>query len=110
MFGFLGKNFMVRKPAGAWPLKVTIAPQTRATPMGGDGIAFLHTGSGKLFTSNAIGARIWRELAAGAGLPSIAAGISSELGVPLRKVEEDAREFVAALEMRGLVLRERAWA
>ena len=54
--GSCGKIPWSAKPAGAWPLQVTIAPQTRATPMGGDGIAFLHTGSGKLFTSNAIGA------------------------------------------------------
>ena len=71
--------------------------------MGGDGIVFLHTGTGKLFTSNAVGARIWRGLADQASLQSIAAGISSELGVPQQQVEQDAESLLPRSRARGLV-------
>lgn len=107
MFGFFRKNSMRRKAAGSIPLPPSIAPEVRATTMDGGGIVFLHTGTGKLFTSNAMGARIWRGLAEQVGLDSIAAGISSELGVPRQQAEEDAAEFVAVLEARGLISRER---
>ena len=109
MFGFLRKNLSAKKTVASFPPRLAIAAETRATAMGEDGIVFLHAGTGKLFTANRVGARIWRGLAEQASLQSIAAGISRELGVPQRQVEEDATEFIAALEACGLVSRERAW-
>jgi len=108
MFGFFRKNPVRREAAGLIRMPPSIAPEVRATAMDGGGMVFLHTGTGKLFTSNATGARIWQGLVEQAGLDSIAAGISSELGVPRRQAEEDAAEFVAMLEARGLISRERA--
>ena len=70
-----------------------------------DGIVFLHVGSGAVFASNFIGARIWRGLLDHNGLESIAADISGEYGVPREQVQQDAGGFVADLEARGLLVR-----
>jgi hypothetical protein len=102
MFGFRkGAN----RPSAGTPFgaELAIAPETRATPLGEDGIVFLHTGSGKLFTSNAVGARIWNGIAERASLHAIAAAISSDFGVSQQQVEQDAGQFIAALQLRGLV-------
>jgi hypothetical protein len=108
MLKLFRKNWTRGEAAGTLPLQPSITADVRAKEMGRDGIVFLHTGTGELFTSNHIGARIWKELAEKASLQSIAAGISTELGVPRQQAEEDTAEFVAALEKRGLVSRERA--
>jgi Coenzyme PQQ synthesis protein D (PqqD) len=108
MFRFLQRKAAGRIGPGASQVRFAISPDARCTPAHGDGIAFLHIRSGKVFTSNALGARIWQGLAEQASLESIAARVGRELGVEPRRVEEDAREFLAALEGARLVSRQRA--
>jgi hypothetical protein len=103
MFGLFRKASKARKAETSSEVRLAIAPEARATALGEDGIVLLHTGTGKLFTSNAVGARIWRGIAEKASLRSIAAAISSELGVSQQQVEQDATQFIAALQLRGLV-------
>lgn len=85
-------------------MRLTISPDARAS-MDHDGIVFLHVGSGAVFASNCIGARIWRGLLDHNGLESIAADISGEYGVPREQVQQDAAAFVADLEAKGLLAR-----
>lgn len=68
-----------------------------------DGVVFLHIGRGAVFTSNRMGARIWRGLADRQPLGSIAAAIAAEYGVEPERVERDARSFLADLQLRGFV-------
>jgi hypothetical protein len=70
-----------------------------------DGIVFLHVGSGAVFASNSIGARIWRGLLDHDSLETIAADISGAYGVPRQQVRQDAAGFVADLEAKGLLAR-----
>jgi len=65
----------------------------------------LHVGSGAVFSSNCIAARIWRGLRDHDSLETIAAHISGEYGVPLEQVQQDAAGFVTDLEAKGLVAR-----
>jgi hypothetical protein len=65
----------------------------------------LHVGTGAVFTSNCIGARIWRGLSDNDGLETIAADIGVEYGVPREQVQQDAAVFVADLEAKGLLAR-----
>ena len=66
---------------------------------------FLHVGSGSVFSSNCVGARIWRGLRDYASLETIAADISGEYSIPREQVHQDAAGFVADLEAKGLLAR-----
>lgn len=85
-------------------MRFTISPDARVS-LDQAGIVFLHLGSGSVFSSNCIGARIWRGLLDHDGLESIAADISGEYGVPREQVRQDAAVFVADLEAKGLLAR-----
>lgn len=85
-------------------VRFTISPDARASLDQG-GIVLLHVGSGAVFSSNCIGARIWRGLRDHDSLETIAADISGEYGVPREQVQQDAAGFVAELETTGLLAR-----
>lgn len=85
-------------------VRLAISPDARAS-LDHSGIVFLHVGSGMVFSSNCIGARIWRGLRDHASLETIAADISGEYGVPREQVRQDAAGFVADLEAKGLLAR-----
>lgn len=101
-----------REPGPARPqqgcgaeVRFTISPDARAS-QDQAGIVFLHVGSGAVFSSNGIGARIWRGLRDHDSLETIAADISGEYGVPREQVQQDAAGFVADLEAKGLLARQ----
>jgi hypothetical protein len=85
-------------------VQFTISPDARVS-LDQAGIVLLHLGSGAVFTSNCIGARIWRGLLDHDGLETIVADISGEYGVPREQVQQDAAGFVADLEAKGLLAR-----
>ena len=70
-----------------------------------DGIAILHVPSGRIFTSNQAGARIWRYLEQQLPLQAIAAEISREYGIDRAAAQEDMARFLAELERNGLTER-----
>jgi hypothetical protein len=86
-------------------VRFTISPDARAS-LDQAGIVFLHVGSGAVFSSNGIGARVWRGLRDHDSLETIAADISGEYGVPREQVHQDAAGFVADLEAKGLLARQ----
>jgi len=104
--------FFRRKPspvtrgngACAGDIRFSISPDARAS-VRPDGVVFLHVGSGSVFKSNAIGARIWQGLLEREAVDTIAADISREYTVPREQVERDAAGFIADLETEGLVAR-----
>jgi hypothetical protein len=93
-----------QQPERGAEVRFTISPDARAS-QDQAGIVFLHVGSGAVFSSNCIGARIWRGLRDHDGLETIAADISGEYGVPREQVRQDAAGFVADLEAKGLLAR-----
>jgi len=68
-----------------------------------DGVVFLHVGRGDVFSSNRIGARIWRGLTGREPLGAVTAGIAREYGVGQEQVQRDAAEFLADLDARGFL-------
>jgi hypothetical protein len=70
-----------------------------------DGIVFLQVRSGTVFKSNRIGAEIWKRLADGENVDSIAANLSRQYTVSCERALADARNFVSELESRSLVTR-----
>jgi hypothetical protein len=85
-------------------VRFTVSSDARAS-LDQTGIVFLHVGSGAVFSSNCIGARIWRGLRDRDSLETITADISGEYGVPREQVRRDAAGFVADLEAKGLLAR-----
>jgi hypothetical protein len=83
----------------------SISPDARASVQT-DGVVFLQLGSGSVFRSNRIGARIWRGLLEREEMDSIAARISHEYAVPREQVDQDAAGFIADLEKQGLLARD----
>ena len=71
-----------------------------------DGIVILHAGNGRLYSSNATGAHIWRGLERQLSLDTIAEGISAEYQIAPATAREDTLRFLAELERHTLVRRE----
>lgn len=72
------------------------------------GIVILHVGSGRLYTCNTTGARIWRGVEQQLPLETIAEEISSEYQLVHSAAREHVAGFLANLEQHTLVQRERA--
>ncbi|MBV9927481.1 MAG: PqqD family protein [Acidobacteria bacterium] len=82
----------------------TVNPEAVAS-IHDDGIAILHTGVGRLFTSNGTGARIWRGVERRLSLESIAEELSGEYNIARATAREDVARFLAELERQTLIQR-----
>ena len=71
-----------------------------------DGIVILHTGKGRVFSSNKIGALIWRGIEQRRSLDGIVKEISGEFQVAGTTARAHALKFLAALEQQSLIGRE----
>jgi len=67
-----------------------------------DGLAILHVPSGRIFTSNRTGARVWQCLERQLPLEAIAAEISRDYGIDQAAAREDVARFLVELERNGL--------
>ena len=68
-----------------------------------DGVVLLDIASGRIFSANVIGARIWRGLEGGEAVDAIVDRIAADTGAERAIVDRDAARFIEALEARGLV-------
>ena len=71
-----------------------------------DGVVILHAGSGRLFTSNETGARIWRGIEQQLSLETVAKEISTAFQIARTTAREHTLNFLTALEQQGLIKRE----
>lgn len=88
-------------------LSFTVNPEAVAS-FHDDGIVILHTGVGRLFTSNGTGARIWRGVERQLPLEGIAEELSGEYNIARATAREHTARFLAALERHTLIRREAA--
>lgn len=84
---------------------LTVNPEAAAS-FQDDGLAILHAGNGRLFTSNQTGAHIWRGLEQRLSLDAIAEKISSEYQIARTIAREHTIRFLSELEQHALVQRE----
>ena len=82
----------------------TVNPEAAAS-FEDDGIAILHAGSGRLFTSNQTGARIWRGLEQHLSLDAIADRICAEYQIAKAVARQHTVRFLSELEQHALVQR-----
>ena len=71
-----------------------------------DGIVILHTGKGRVFSSNKTGAVIWRGIEQGRSFDSISEEVSSGFQIAGPTARAHTLRFLAALEQHALVQRE----
>jgi hypothetical protein len=67
-----------------------------------EGIVFLHSAKGAVFSSNMVGARIWEGIREGKSPDGIAAALGQEFQVSPRIARLDAARFVLDLEAEGM--------
>jgi hypothetical protein len=68
-----------------------------------EGIVLLDVATGRIFSANAIGARIWRGLEDGEPVGAIVDRIAAETGADRAVVDRDAAQFIEMLRVRALV-------
>lgn len=68
-----------------------------------DGVVILHAGSGRMFTSNETGARIWRGIEQQLSLDGIASEISNAYHIARTTAREHTLGFLRALEQQALI-------
>ncbi len=80
----------------------TVSPEAAAS-FHDDGIVILHAGQGRLFSSNGIGARIWRGVEQQLSLETIAEKISGEYQIARTIAREHTLNFLTELEQHALI-------
>ena len=71
-----------------------------------DGIVILHTGKGRVFSSNKSGALIWRGIEQQRSLDGIVEEVSGEFQIAGTTARAHTLNFLAALERQSLIQRE----
>jgi len=69
-------------------------------------MVILHTGKGRVFSSNKAGALIWRAIEQGWSLDGIVDEISSKFQIAATTARAHTLKFLAALEQQALIERE----
>ena len=73
-----------------------------------DGIVILHAGQGRLYRTNATGARVWRGVEQGLPVDAIAGQVSREFQIAPAIAREHAVRFLGELERHSLIQRRAA--
>lgn len=83
----------------------SVSPEATASTHD-DGIVILHTGKGRVFSSNKSGALIWRGIEQRRSLDGIVDEISGEFQIAGTTARAHTLNFLAALEQQALIQRE----
>lgn len=83
----------------------TVTPEAAAS-FHDDGIVILHTGKGRLFSSNRTGAQIWRGIEQQLPVEVIVQRLSGEYQIALNDAREHTIGFLAQLQRHELVRQE----
>ena len=83
----------------------SVSPEATASTHD-DGIVILHTGKGRVFSSNKTGALIWRGIEQQRSLDGIVEEISGEFQIAGTTARAHTLNFLAALERQSLIQRE----
>jgi hypothetical protein len=105
MLNLFGNSRSNKKPdrLGPGALGFRVAPDVKAS-LHSEGVVFLHTSRGTVFSANRVGAMIWNGAAKRWSLDRVAESISNEFHVGSQTARQDAAEFLAQLAAEGLVV------
>src|SRR3954454_11434062 len=68
-----------------------------------DGIVFLHSSKGAIFSANRVAASIWQGVCDGRTVDEISSEVSREFDGPPDAVRKDAESFIAHLLSKGIL-------
>jgi len=83
----------------------SVSPEASASAHDG-GIVILHTGKGRVFSSNNTGTVIWQAIEQGRSLDGIVEEITSKFQIAATTARAHTLRFLAALEHHALIERE----
>ena len=83
----------------------SVSPEATASTHD-DGLVILHTGKGRVFSSNKTGALIWHGIEQQRSLDGIVEEVSGEFQIPGTTARAHTLNFLAALERQALIHRE----
>ncbi|HEU4509299.1 MAG TPA: PqqD family protein [Pyrinomonadaceae bacterium] len=86
-------------------INFSVSPEATAS-LHADGIVILHTGKGRVFSSNKSGALIWRGIEQRRSLDGLVEEISREFQIAGATARAHTLNFLAALEGQALIQRE----
>ena len=70
-----------------------------------DGVVFLHSSKGEVFSANRVGARIWQGVCGGVNVDEISSAVSRDFNAPPDAVKRDTERFIADLLAEGILER-----
>jgi hypothetical protein len=81
-----------------------ISPAVKAS-VHKDGVVFLHSSKGAVFSANRVGSSMWQAICAGQTVDEMTVAISREYDAPAEIVGRDAANFVRDLVAEGILVR-----
>jgi hypothetical protein len=83
--------------------QVKIHPEVRTTPGDEDGSVLINLESGKVFSLNGVGARVWTMLQHQLTSEDVLDSLAVDYGVPREQLQDDLQAFLHELECHDLV-------
>jgi hypothetical protein len=83
----------------------SIHPEVRTTPGDEDGSVLINLQSGKVFSVNGVGAKVWTMLERGTGFDGIVDALSREYNLPAAELRNDLDSFIDDLTRKDLLKR-----
>ena len=102
---FLYRSYSAPEKCATASARYRPAPGVSASLHDG-GIVLLHTRRGVVFSSNRVGARIWKDASQRHSVDEVASSISGAFHVPPQDALRDASAFLTELEAEGLLIRD----
>ena len=96
---FRGSARNAARPTAA---RLAIAPGVKAS-VHKDGVMFLHSSKGVVFSANGVGASIWKSVCDGRTVDEISSVVAREFDGPPDAVRRDTERFIADLLSEGIL-------
>lgn len=85
--------------------QLKIHPNVRGTPGDDDGSVLINLKTGKVFSLNGLGAKVWARLEEGFTFEAVLDSLMLEYDLPRQRLLSDLETFVGELEKKELVQR-----
>jgi hypothetical protein len=83
--------------------QLSIHPEVRSTPGDEDGSVLINLQSGKVFSLNGVGAKVWTMLEQGTTFDGVLAALSREFNLPSEELRNDLDHFINDLARKDLL-------
>ena len=81
----------------------SIHPEVRTTPSDEDGSVLIQLQTGRVFSLNGIGAKIWTMLESGASFDGVVEALNREYEIPSEELRNDLDSFINELARKNLL-------